>query len=442
MSSTSLPALTKESATHSVRLAGRFRRSSVGLLSLSLVLAASTFACSSADAPGEATAVPETPSPDDSVSQDPATEDADGGGGVAPDDEAQGPGDVTKKTEGEPEIVSWSSMAITKDNLFPTYLSANIANVGHLTRNIVIKNPSSEKKRFILRAALQGFTKSETPFTIDLQPGETQSFWADSALDYEALSKISSPTDAAITVTLTSTEGNLFYSAAVPVKVLPKGQVFWRGVFSDSTLGGKFDEGTRERIAVVGTMTTPHDKDGYIDALLQKAAQLTESKSLSGYQQLKSNTTLEQASQIVGIQAKAIYDALHNMGVNYTSVDSNFFVSNSGQNVRYPAESLRAKTANCIDGALVFASAFEALGLDSDIVFVPGHAFVGVHLGPPGTSFHDNTLFIETTVVATRDYTSANKIALDNYKGKYKGVSLRIALSAVREGFGFLPFPM
>lgn len=359
---------------------------------------------------------------------------------VVPDDGTSGTGNVTQKTDGEPEIQSWGWLAITKENLFPTYLTGGLSNIGHLARDIVIKNPSNEKKRFILRAALQGFTTSETPVTIDLGPGETKSFWADSALDYEGLSKLSSPTDSAITVTLSSTTGAIFYSANAAVKVLPKNQVFWKGAFNNSTVNGKFPDGTLERIAVVGAMTTPHDKDGYVDSLLQQAAQLTATKSLSGYQRIKANTTLKDASEIVHTQANAIYAAMHNMGVNYTSITQDFFSVN-GQNVRFPAESLRAKTANCIDGSLVFASAFEALGIDSDIVFVPGHAFVAVHLGPPGHTLHDTIFFIETTVVANTDYTNATKIGHDNFNGKYANNSLRVPLSAVREQYKFLPYP-
>ena len=44
--------------------------------------------------------------------------------------------------------------------------------------------------------------------------------------------------------------------------------------------------------------------------------------------------------------------------------------------MRLPRESLTAGTANCIDGAVLFASLLEGISLSPALVIIPGHALV------------------------------------------------------------------
>ena len=84
--------------------------------------------------------------------------------------------------------------------------------------------------------------------------------------------------------------------------------------------------------------------------------------------------------------------------------------------MRLPSESLRANGANCIDGALLFISALEAIGVPTDIVFMSGHAFMGVrrHTDPDGTIFP-----IETTMVRDSTFEEATETAVRVYNGAY-----------------------
>jgi len=93
-------------------------------------------------------------------------------------------------------------------------------------------------------------------------------------------------------------------------------------------------------------------------------------------------------------EVKAIFQALKARGMTYTNVPGSYF--DGSQNVKLPAESLTTGSQNCIDGTLVFASAFEAMGLEPAIIFKTGHAFVGVRLAPGG----DRGVFLETTMVS------------------------------------------
>ena len=94
-------------------------------------------------------------------------------------------------------------------------------------------------------------------------------------------------------------------------------------------------------------------------------------------------------------QVRAIFDTVRSIGVSYVNSTVNFGQIGIGQRVRLPRTSLQQKAANCIDGAVLFASLFENIGLEPVIVLIPNHAFVGVRLAPGGKDI----LFIETTLV-------------------------------------------
>ena len=66
------------------------------------------------------------------------------------------------------------------------------------------------------------------------------------------------------------------------------------------------------------------------------------------------------------------------------------------QRCRLVHESLSSANANCIDGTVLLASFFDAVGVNACIVLVPGHAFICAQL-------KDQYIFIETTAISSRD---------------------------------------
>jgi hypothetical protein len=318
---------------------------------------------------------------------------------------------------------------------FPTYLSGSVSGIGHLFQKISLSNPATVARKVVVHGALQGFTRDEGVLTVDLEPGAIKTIWLDAGLDYPALGKVSSPVDTQFSLKLTRTDGAVVFAMTRAVKVLPKNSVLWSGVFTISRETGTI---TREREAVVGVMTTPHDPGGAISQLLQEAATRHPRGLMSGYQGITDSLTREQASAMVADQSKAIFDTLYARGTNYTSVSRDFF--DGAQNIRYPSESLRDRTANCIDGALVFTSAFEALGMAPAVVFVPGHAFVAVRLGPPGTSHHGYYHVLETTMISGGDFAAARSRASATWDTQAaKREVIDVATARKR---GFLPFPL
>ena len=94
----------------------------------------------------------------------------------------------------------------------------------------------------------------------------------------------------------------------------------------------------------------------------------------------------------------SLFSALRGLGVTYTSVTNSYF--DGWQHVRRVSESIQALSANCIDGALVFASAAELLGVEPVLIFRTGHAYVGIRSAPGSPVIWP----IETTMVGNPSY--------------------------------------
>jgi len=79
------------------------------------------------------------------------------------------------------------------------------------------------------------------------------------------------------------------------------------------------------------------------------------------------------------------------------------FAPGSVQRVRLPAEAFEQQSGNCIELALLYASAAEALDLEAAIVGVPGHAFVAVRTDQENANYY----FIETTMIGQASFEEA-----------------------------------
>ena len=107
------------------------------------------------------------------------------------------------------------------------------------------------------------------------------------------------------------------------------------------------------------------------------------------------------------------------------------------QRVSHPAESIIGGGANCMDGTLLFASAFENMGLRSYIVLVPGHAFVGVRLDEKTRMM----MFVETTAVGKASFDQAVVLAGSIYREQdARRAILMIDVQSLRR-LGITPFP-
>lgn len=122
---------------------------------------------------------------------------------------------------------------------------------------------------------------------------------------------------------------------------------------------------------LIGAWITPTDKEGKLDAIRGAAKDLHPEKRLVGG--FQSKNILEVNSQV-----KAIYDYLNEFsGISYVEQSFSFTYSMGGQRVLLPERVLRAKTGNCIDLTVLFASLLEGLSINPLILLTKDHAFLG-----------------------------------------------------------------
>lgn len=348
-------------------------------------------------------------------------------------------GTVTTKTDGEPTITKFVTYTL-KDGSFPTYLAHTVggSSPNSVFQNVTIKNPSGSPKTVVLRGSLEGYTKEEALTTVNLGPNEEKSGRFNVTLDFGALAKVSTPVSASFKISLGTPEGKVLFASSKPTTVHSKNTVFWTDVF-------KADKpGVAEKLVASATFTTPRDGWGEVDKLLKEAAPYSKTKSMWGYNGYhKASNTVQQDGDGANDMLGAIWSALKARGFNYTSVSGSFF--EGAQTVRYPAESLRAGTGNCIDGTLVFASALEAIGMAPIFVYVPGHVFIAVHASPKGTANYSQMAMVETTMLGSgKDYAAARDYAITQYKKHgAAGSLLKIELADGRaKNWLPAPYPM
>lgn len=98
------------------------------------------------------------------------------------------------------------------------------------------------------------------------------------------------------------------------------------------------------------------------------------------------------SSQAVRDQVDAIFDAMRiDYGISYVQASVPYGGPNSSsaaiQNIKLPAEVLQQQSGMCVELTVLLASAVEHIGLHSEIVIIPGHAFLGVAVTPDNRQF-------------------------------------------------------
>jgi len=142
--------------------------------------------------------------------------------------------------------------------------------------------------------------------------------------------------------------------------------------------------------------------------VLRRAAELHPQRRMVGYQGGASG---------IEAQVRAIFEALKAEGILYVNSILAFGPDRDVaiQRVRLPRQSIRVKSANCIDGVVLMASLLEAASLSPGLVLVPGHAFLAWEQ-QQGSGEWD---FLETTMIGSDDFDAAHlrgKVLAEQYR--------------------------
>jgi hypothetical protein len=158
-----------------------------------------------------------------------------------------------------------------------------------------------------------------------------------------------------------------------------------------------------KKFSYVGAWVTPNAKA--VDAFLTDAKKSAPGASFSG----------EQSATVP--QVKALFEALKAKGVSYVMDPNVMSGMGFGQRTRLPSEVLTSTNAQCLEGTLLYASLFEAIGLKPVVVFIPGHAFVGWRGSKgDGENGEKTVFFLETTMTHGAEFEQAIRMGKREYE--------------------------
>ena len=152
-----------------------------------------------------------------------------------------------------------------------------------------------------------------------------------------------------------------------------------------------------EVFELVAAMVTPNDPA--VEELIRAAAEYTELGMMwSGY-----GGHVGDDNGAVWERLEAIWEAeARDYDLTYISTWVSY-APGDVQRIRLPAEVLEQRSGNCIELALLFAAAAEALDLETALIRIPGHAYMAVRIDQEGADYY----FIETTMIGQASFEEA-----------------------------------
>ncbi len=245
--------------------------------------------------------------------------------------------------------------------LASTYLQMSSLNMTFIDFTII--NPTDSPQTVIVESEIQGYTEKSVN-TVDVPAHKNVTVGQTPSLRTGAIP--SEMTSATLHYKVALADGTRIDEQTKPVKIYAKDTMVW-GIWD----GDQWNDMT----PYIGAWVTPHAAE--IDPLVRRAAEYIPGKSMTGYQ-CGASCTDAMWAESSNDQAKAIFTALKK-DYQLTYINSAIAYGKSSENpqrVRLPKDSLTQKSANCIDGTVLYASALESIGINPHIIILPTHAFV------------------------------------------------------------------
>ena len=152
----------------------------------------------------------------------------------------------------------------------------------------------------------------------------------------------------------------------------------------------------QEDFQLLAAMITPTDPN--VEALIRDAANHTSNGTMvGGYE----GDTLD-SKGLVWERLSALWDAENDYKLTYVNTTVTF-APGTYQRIRLPYEVLDQQSGNCIETSDLFASAAEALQLQTALIIIPGHAYMAVRMDDTNSQYY----VIETTFIGRYSFADA-----------------------------------
>lgn len=137
--------------------------------------------------------------------------------------------------------------------------------------------------------------------------------------------------------------------------------------------------------------TYVNEQHPFMDKLLREALDIGVVDSFTGYQSGSDEEVLR--------QVYAIWDLMVARDVRYSSITTTAADSDEvlSQNVRLLEDTVNNQQANCVDGSVLLVSLLRKIDIESNLILVPGHCYMGFYLDKAKTKF----LALETTLIGS-----------------------------------------
>ncbi len=173
------------------------------------------------------------------------------------------------------------------------------------------------------------------------------------------------------------------------------------------------DSSVRDLTDYLAAWVTPRNLQ--IRKLVRKAKKYYNGRDFVGYP--GTTSSLAEEAKIVNEQAQAIFEVIkkeaHLAYIPLSSMPDDTIDGQITQSVRLPSEALaEGGSANCLDGAVLFASLLESIDIQPLLVLVPGHAIVGWRISRDVDQYE----FLDTTLIEDNDFQNARETAQTIYE--------------------------
>lgn len=254
---------------------------------------------------------------------------------------------------------------------------------------VTVQNSGSQTARLLVESEIQGYTDKAID-TVDVAAGDTLEVRQNPLLKTESIDQLNAQKPA---------------SFHLRVALLQNGEE--RTILDETggtTLFARRDypwkiEGftQHENFELLTSMVTPNDPA--VEALIRAAAEYTDTGTMwNGY-----GGDVGDSEGKVWDRLQALWQAeARDYDLTYISTMVSY-APGDVQRIRLPAEVLEQRSGNCIELALLFASATEALELETALIRIPGHAYMAVRTDLENANYY----VIETTMIGRADFAYA-----------------------------------
>ena len=256
---------------------------------------------------------------------------------------------------------------MTPFNVFSAYYPSYVANHTPL---FSITYSSSSPLTLVISLSVQGFSQAEV-HTVNASTLAQSTGFIPPLLNSQVLRKWTATEDTQVQVHVTDAAGRDYYLNDSPLQVSSR----W------------LMQCVANNRLLIGAWVTPDDPAvvQLVHAAVNHLAiqPVPAPAALAGYNKATVRSVRDQVD--------ALFDALRlDYHIHYVQASVPYTGSQtsiSSQTIKLPDEVLQQQNGMCVELTLVLASAAESIGLHTEIVIIPGHAFLGVAVKQDDSQF-------------------------------------------------------